>query len=484
MKTNGRFIYGIVAGSLLFPILHPGTGLCRDNIVIGRLSVTTNYSERSYDALPAGEDDTPDRDENRGDRRDITVTPGITLISTGPTDQVELTYEPGLVYDDLDSETDVDHTFTLLATKDLSPKWQVTLEEQYIMSDDPLRRREEISSAVEEERSASREIRPVDEGGLTESQGRRRYWTNDIAIGTEYRYAEGSSFGIGYAYDVLRNEDENAGYAEHDRHDYFFRLEHRFSGQWRAELEPHYIVGTVDNPVIEGESTPASDDLTQVELAAEVDYQPQTQDSYIARYRYLQADYDNPDEEDSKIHALRLGWEHNFDEHYHLTLSGGPSLIKLEDRSWESDYNIYAELMRDFSRGHGEASLYAEKGYDLDSFSGTDAGLTDFWRIGTIVNYQWTEAFSTEFTASYRDNRRLEEPTSGTLASPTVVDDDFDYHEKFTEFGISLSYEFMRYYTLSLGYRFLQSDSDLVGEDYDDHRIFLELSFTRNLFRF
>ena len=484
MKKNGRVISSVVAGSLLYLASCPGVVIGRDNIVIGRLSVITNYNERTYDALPPGEQDIVVRDEDRGDRREIAVTPGITLISTGPTDQVELTYEPSLVYDDLDSETNVDHALSLVATKNLSPKWQVDLEEQYILSDDPLRTREEATSSLAENRQESREIRPVDEGGLTEQQGRRRYWTNSLSLSTEYDYAEGSSVGVGYSYDVLRNEDDDAGYAEHDRHDYSVRLEHRLNSRWRGELEPHYIVGTVDDPVADEDPTLASDDLTQVQVAAEVDFQPRTQDTYLARYRYLQTDYDDPAEEDSKIHGIRLGWEHDFSEHYHLLLSGGPSMVKLENRSWDTDYNLYAELVRDFNRGHGSAVIYAEKGYDLDSFNGTDAGLTDFWRLGGTVNYQWTEAFSSEFYASYRDNRRLEEPTDGTLATPIVVDDDFDYHEKFTELGMGFSYEFMRYYTLTIGYRFLQSDSDLVGEDYDEHRLFFELSLSKNLFRF
>ncbi len=484
MKKNGKLISGIVAGSLIYLAYNPGVALCRDNIVIGRLAVIYDYNERSYDSIQEGAVPSANADENLGDRRDYRVTPGLTLVSTGPTDQIELTYEPGLVYNELDGETNVDHALTLLAAKDLSRKWKLSLEEQYIMSDDPLRRREAITSAVGDPTTETREVRPVDEGGLTERQGRRRYWTNDLSIGTEYSYAEGSTVEIGYGYDVLRNEDDNAGYAEHDRHDSMVRVAHRFNRQWRAEVEPHYIIGNVDSIATADDPTPASDDLKQIELRARVDYEWQTQNDFFSRYRYLQSDYDNPADEDSKIHAIRFGWDHDFDEHYHMTISGGPSLVKLGDRSWDTDYNIYGEIVRDFSQGHGAATAYAEKGYDLDSFSGTDSGLTDFWRIGAMLNYQWTEAFSTNLYTSYRDNRRLEEPATGALTTPTAVDDNFDYHEKLTELGAGLSYEFMRYYTLTTGYRYLQSNSDLAGEDYDEHQVFIELSLSKNLFRF
>ena len=52
--------------------------------------------------------------------------------------------------------------------------------------------------------------------------------------------------------------------------------------------------------------------------------------------------------------------------------------------------------------------------------------------------------------------------------------------------GAALTYTFARWYQLAGGYRYYNRESDLstdVGGNYDEHRLFVQLSFAHELFR-
>ncbi len=61
----------------------------------------------------------------------------------------------------------------------------------------------------------------------------------------------------------------------------------------------------------------------------------------------------------------------------------------------------------------------------------------------------------------------------------TILD---KYHDDLYIAGTGLSYTFLQFYTASVDYTFTKLDSDRAGDDYDDHRVLLTLSWQKELF--
>jgi len=502
------------------------TVYARQNIVIGDLSVGYELRERNYDdrdigdagdltgdSVTGGGTDAilvEDRTENRNR---YFVEPRLTVTSTGITDQVSLTYAPRINFEEDDYTNHIDHDFGLLAEKNFSRNWSVSFSDNYFLGDDSLResttRTAVIGSPteVEGEDTVAPAAGEEDSAGLTERVGTRRFWRNDLNLSTEYIYREDSLVGMGYSYDMLRNVDDDiGGYTEYDRYDAMLRLSYRFNQEWRAEAEGHYIRGIFDdNPEVtvarvtpgEGEITvgtadvTASDDLQQYDVTTNVTYDWTPHDDLFVDYHFLGTEYDHPLREDIWLHEFALGLSHDFTSQLHLTVSGGPSIVKRENRSWENDYNVYAGLTKDFF--HSSMTVYGEKGHDQESFDGRRSGFTDFWRVGASYDRQITENLTVTFSGAYRNSLREQPPAVDAIIiiddgnnepGDIVLPENFEYTDKFYDAGVDLSYSFMRWYTVSGGYRYSKRDSDLIGSsNYDEHRFFITLTATKEFFR-
>ena len=60
--------------------------------------------------------------------------------------------------------------------------------------------------------------------------------------------------------------------------------------------------------------------------------------------------------------------------------------------------------------------------------------------------------------------------------------DHFGYTEKTWEAGVSVGYNFLRWYTVSVSYRYADYQSE-YDQDYDEHRVMLSLTATSEIFR-
>ena len=512
--------------------------LARQNIVIGEISVHYDHQDRTYDhtrSVPVdnngnvvAEDLGTPADGNStrvilledrtGDRRDYILTPRLTYSSTGITDTIELTYAPGVHYDHLDESTDIDQDFGLHAEKNLNRNWLVTLDNRYFLGDDSLhgneRRTADIvpasgEAAAPEPTVGSPAAEP--DQALTERFGRRRYWTNTMDISTDYTYGEDRTFSVGYNFDVLRNDnsDQVGGYTDYDRHTGDLQLHHRFNRKWSAEGEARYSRGLFDEPDVlvvtpsptatpPDEETPAvqrltgidSEDLKEYNFRIRGGYDTSSHYHLFTEYSYLGTDYDSSLRQDSDIHNVALGFDYDISQRLHVTLSGGPSWVVRDNSSTETDYNAYGGATWDFL--HGTATVFAGKSYVQDNFDGRGSGLTDSWDTGVTLDYQLTRDLTATVSANYNHDQRQQLPLSQTVIvvdqeqpapAGTVRD---EYTEKDYDAGFSLSYTFLRWYTLSSGYRYYNHDSDLTADgadSYHEHRAFIELAVSKELFR-
>jgi hypothetical protein len=193
---------------------------------------------------------------------------------------------------------------------------------------------------------------------------------------------------------------------------------------------------------------------------------------------------------------VAVGFDYDLSRHWHITLSGGPSWGSFDNSSTEMDYNAHGGLTWEFL--HGSATLFVDKSYDQSNFDGRRSGLTDAWETGISADYQLTESLTPTVAANYTNNRRLEYPVPETVVlvgddvlagADEVPAEEFNrilYREKDYDAGFSLNYSFWRWYTVSTGYRYYKHDSDLSengADSYHEHRAFIELSYSNELFR-
>ncbi len=511
----------------------------RDNILIGDLSVSMDYTDRKYSDSGTPATDTADGAGEgivvvpvrgrSGDRRDYTVSPRLTFSSRGQTDLFELTYAPGFVYDDLRYTTRVDQSFGLTAEKHFTRRWFLSVNNTYFLGNDPARETElrTAESPVagsqagaqqpDQQQQAGQQVQAEqqveDTGALDERVGSRRYWRNTADFLAEYSYGEGSLVGAGYTYEVLRNSgDDTGGYTQYDRHRLMAHVAHRFNAKWQLDFRGDYSKGIFDEPAVvavtpvadvEGEEAldtevirpggGVSSDLAEYVGSFRLDYSWSNHATVFLGDDSIRTDYEDPLRRDNWAHNLALGLDYYFDQRSYVTLSGGPSFSRLEGQSWDVDYNVYGSFTRIFL--HSTLTGHISKSYDVENFAGRGNGLTDTWEAGIDYTRNFTRNLSSVLFVSYRDDRRLQYPYVDTIVAvagdaattdenvETLVEG-FDYHEKLLQAGVSLNYTFLRWYTLSAGYTYARDETGQVGRsDYDEHRVFIQVGMNRNLFR-
>lgn len=491
---NGKLLRFALISSVVVIVGFPDIGAARQTIVIGSLVLGYDYWERTYDEAGDGEAAVAD---DAGDARLWTAGPEIELQSLGIHDSLSLRYAPVFRYDDLFSTTEVDHYLAVTGERFVTKEWKISLSDDFVLSDDPARYDTPFGSAgLTEDGDAA--VQPVEQvpDEITQDFGRRRYWTNNLLLESVYAYGKDSDAGLGYSNRVLRNEsDDNrpgAGYLEYDRHEFFGLLAHQFNPSWRSDAELRYInglfKGSGESDALEGSSLDASQDLEEYQAGLGLDYIRNVNNTFPLRYRFGQTDYEGL-RRDIWDHELSAGWNHVFDERTRMELGGGPSYIDADELDGEWGFNAYFEVNRAFQHGNIRAS--ANKEYSSRNFTGsTDAGLRDMTDARVDVTYQFSRDVSSTLFVAYRYEDIIDPQGVYYLAAldgrdPGTEQDvgDVTYTRESYSAGASLDYGFLRWFVATLRYEYYQQDGDLVRDSYDDHRVMVLVSASKELWR-
>jgi hypothetical protein len=450
----------LLAGLLFVPYLTTNAE-ARVNIATTGLTLAYDYDDRKYETGSTNDDD---------DYQSIDVTPFIQLISTGIKDRIEIRASPTIRYDLIDSETDWDNDFFLSAERSITKNWR-------IIGSNSLLRTDYYESSTSTDTETTQDTSPE----LSADLGRNRYWQNTFDLASEHLYGQQSSLSFGFNYIILRNdESDDITYDDYDRYEGRITNEHRFSQDWRTITNLSAVKGdieTVDPTSLIVEDKSLSDDLMEYRfrITGENDYSRQTIVSLT--YDYIGTRYDEDLQVDGDIYQAQLRWIHNYARQTTITLGAGPSYEKSEGQDSNTGYNGIAEI--NYQGQHGSLTLGAEKRYDVDNFSGTtERGFVDTWETRLLADYQILSnlIIDSRLSYAYEDRTDSSTDTNGYIILER-------YNNDIYVSGVALRYNFLRNYTASLEYTFTKQESDVVGDDYDDHRVLVSLSWTQDIIR-
>jgi hypothetical protein len=482
--------------ALATPLVLAHQASARNTIVQGSISTGLDYWERSYDSDEAEE-------KSSGDKRQIGIWPEIVIVSEDIKDVLSFKYAPVLKYDDVDSETDVDHYLSLAGERLLTRNWKVMLSDNFRLSDDPYFSTEQYAdtSSVSgqdstedteaEQESENDNFDPALTNGdeLSKDSGRSRYWTNSLFLQSQYTISERTGVGLGYGYSVLRNESaDDDAYNEYDKHSFVGTLDHVFTQSWWTSFGLNYTRGLRDDVLDPVNGGYITDDLDQYGLNAQVDYKANSTSTIPVKYDYSATDFDNEYRRDLFAHNLSAGWEYEIDSRTSMALGGGPSYAEADGLDGEWGYNAYFDLARKYL--HSSLSFSLLKKFETKNFTGTDnSGLKDTFLASLIYNNQFTQNLNWNVYGRYRWESNADPQDEYRSASSEEELDteeslgDVTYEKNSYEVGTGLSYQFLRYYSVGVRYAYYVSDGDLDADQYNDHRVMLTLSAVKDLWR-
>jgi hypothetical protein len=413
------------------------------------------------------------------DYRKITTTPSFSFKSDDIKDRIEFKYAPGLKYDLNGKGTDLDQRVDLLLQRSLLKEWKIKINELYINTDDSTQTSTPSTSSENNTESVSN----VNSNQISSQLGRRRFWSNNAELGSEYTYLQDSLISAGYKYDVLRNDDSGlGGYQDFDRHTGYMTVSYRFDPRWKATVGGQYIRGLFNQD--NTEATTLSQDMVEYVGNMALESFIFDKNPLALSYEYLGVRYDEPDRNDDTIQQMILSWKPEVSPQMRFDLGGGPSYEKREQTDANWGYN--AHLKFDYSLEHTKINLGVEKGFGEDNFSGTtDSGFIDYWRVRGQIDHEFDKGLSCGIFALYQDEDHQNNTLASSLNTTNTTNTNQEmYNKKLYETGVNVRYNFWRWFTVSLGYTFSRLESDQnLQDNYDDHRILLTLGAEKEMWR-
>ncbi len=468
----------LVINAVLGALIVPAAVSARVNSLTGGIGVSLDLSDRQEEL-------------SSNDYESLAFTPLLLFRSSSEKDNFVLRAAPGIKHDLNNSENDWDSNFLIAADRQVTQYWQFEVSDNFIRTDyyvsdtgalrDLVDSQQIVSTSADPAQGTSastvlaqetptstllpQEAPSSSEPGLSTDLGRRRYWRNNLNLSSGYEYSEGSSVNLGVGYNALRNDDTGfGGYEDYDRYVANFWDKHRINAIWQTYAAFSFIRGEFDQ-VTTTNPDELSKDLNEYRLDLRLTNQSIIHNPLSLYYNYIGSRFDEELRDDSDTHQIGVNWKHEFSPHMYTNLGAGPSYAKTEEQDDQWGVNGIAEL--NYRIEHGFLNFLVEKKYDVVNFSGTnEVGLVDAWDSRLSLAYRVLKDLTLSGRLSYLNEDRKQQ---------------IDYQKDRYIAGGGLSYRFWRYYKASVDYQFTKQNSDRIGDDYEDHRVLLTLSWQKEL---
>ncbi len=504
MKQNGleKTLAVVLGGTMVAAMTVSSPAQARDTKVALGIGSSYEHYSRSYDSdekavqdgasdSPVESDETPRTDERYNRLR---ITPLVALTNQSARDVLSLRYSPSLRYDDESGDSDVDQNLQATFSYALTRDWDVRFGESYVLTDQNIRSEASRDGGADGSGGASGDQ-------LSDNEGLRRYWKNDLSFSTTYRYWEDSSFSLGYSLGHLTHTDVSATsrYEDYVRHGATLGVGHRLSSVWRLSANGSYARGlyeeaekSASDDQTDGEGEVAVDnDLHEFRASTMIESSHFEYHQLSLKYGFTGVDYDDAERNATTVHDLTAGWQWQLAKDTSFSLGAGPSLSKAEEQEANWGYNATASLRYTLERSTFEASL--AHGYDVQNFTGTDeSGLREYWQSRLDFTHQLIKDVSLRLFTFYR-NEDQEDVTAQQAAAtgdgtategqePALTYETNTFNRERFGVGTSLGYTFARWFSMGVSYDYLMQDSEQEDDSYDEHRVVVSLSMEMDVF--
>ncbi|MBU1640674.1 MAG: outer membrane beta-barrel protein [Proteobacteria bacterium] len=346
-------------------------------------------------------------------------------------------YTPSVIYSDLTASERWDHWLSGRYDMHVTEHVSCYVRDTFVQAEDPYN---------------------DDETGivLADSRGRKRYWTNNVAVGLDYDYAKQSFIKLSYVNLVLDNEQD--AYDDYVKQIPGMSVAHLFGQHWQVQADYSFTRGNFKQ---EADLEKHSGDLY-------IYYHPSAETKLFGHGGYAENKYVEVQQNDYEISRASLGFERQVSSTADLRFEGGVEFL-LRD-VLEDEKSFYYRMQLNKKMQQGSISLSGEGGIDEQQFNGTSEGdLSRYWQIETVISYTLTQYLLSSVSCSFREDRYWE-------LRPA------DKEEKL-QAGASLSYSFGRWFVASVRYDYSSQEADVSWRCYDDNRVFFELGLNKDFYR-
>ena len=376
------------------------------------------------------------------------VSPGLNLNILSPKMQLEIAYAPTFVwYAKEDGNNTVRHAGTLTFGRDLTQHLRFDLTDTYLFTEEP------ISETVVGAEGVSVRVNPRE---------RYPYQINTGSASFSYLFGAENNLTGGYRNEFFDAKDEDLDdfRVPDDRmlQTPFATLAYWFNIKNGIELIYEFVKADFRR---KDDFEPRDDFIGNwAEIRYLYRFTPHTTGS--VRYDYTTRDFDG-ETEDYALHEASMGFEHAFSPDLSVSLAVGYIAQRNEFSDNRSVPSYEGSLTKTFARG--SFTVGAESGVNELVLDEPGRGLTRFWRANAGIEYQLLEPLRGYAGGFYTRNR------------------DEEHREWQTWTGnCGLVWEFLRWYSLSLDYTYIDRNDDVELLGYTDNRVMLMLTTSR-LFR-
>ncbi len=363
----------------------------------------------------------------------ITTSPGLNLKISSLNTSLILDYSPTWVwYNEYNENNTVRHAGALSFNQNITKYFGFSLSDTYIRSEEPLEETEDIE-------------------GIRRT--RNTYRRNIGSANLDYRFGSKNTLSLGYTHSLLENEDTSLDDGEIQNPSvgmaYWFNV--------KNSIELRYDF--TDAAFSRDDTLTPGDDYSGNSAGITYTY-------FIRPHRWGSMSYHFTDRtfdgitEDYAVHEGALGFGYYITEDMSFIVGGGIFDKVNEESDDELGYTYTVSLMNNFNRG--SFSIASTGGWDESYLEAERRGFIRFWSADTRLDYRLMKNVRAYANASLRQNKDT---------------DDRRWHTVRGNCGINVS--FLRWFSLSLDYKYAQRDDDFDIEDFTDNRIMLFLTAKR-----
>ena len=367
-----------------------------------------------------------------------TVTPGFTGELVGKKGEAKISYDPSYAfYNQFDEFNGWRHRARLSGMYMFTKKTRLNVKDNFLYTEDPLRY-DNIAQIRTEEPTI-----PID---TTERKTRRIYTTNYASVGLNHEFGKYHSFRLGYAYDLLSNEDSR--YENKQNHNASAGVTYWFGPQWGFDVSGQYTRGEFE----------FSDNVDEYQGSVSLLKRFGKQFIGYIRYSHLVVEYDGESGNDT-TYIPTVGFKYDIEKDISLIADVGYFYTDSDFRENTSNAIGDLRLIKRFE--HGKLNLAVLGGYDYSLFGAERLGYGEFYEASISFSHQLAKHVNGHIFGSYRDTKYKEQA---------------DREDKRPIIGLGVYWQALEWMNVGLNYQFRSIDSTIDTADYDENRVSVSIT--------